>query len=84
MAYDDVPQRMLDGEAVPRSEIIGYNAPMTLNQTDLILHRMEELFLIQRSIVDEHLCFSITTFGHQIRQDFVKRIEGDCPECPDE
>jgi hypothetical protein len=83
MAYEDVPQRLLEGEAVPRSEIIGYNAPMTMNQTDLILFRMEELFILQRSIVDERLCFSVTPFGQQLRQDFVIRIDGDCPDCPE-
>jgi hypothetical protein len=83
MAYDNVPQRLLDGEAVPRSEIIGYAAPLSQIQVDLILFRFEELFILQRSIVDDRLHFEITAFGQQLRQDLVKRIDGDCPECPE-
>lgn len=84
MAYDDVPQRMLDGEAVPRSEIIGYMAPMPRVQVDLILHRLEELFVIERVIEDERLHYRVTPTGQTLRQDYVKRIEGDCPECPED
>ena len=82
MAYDDVPQRLLDGEDVPRSEIIAYAAPVPKVQTDLILQRMVDLFLLERAIIDDRLHFRITSFGQTVRQDFVKRIEGDCPECP--
>lgn len=82
MAYENVPQRLLDGEDVPRSEIIGYAAPMPRVQVDLILHRMKELFLLESVIVDDRLCYHITPFGHSMRVDFVKRIDGDCPECP--
>lgn len=82
MAYEDVPQRMLDGEDVPRSEIIGYASPMSMNLVDLILHRMVELFILERAIVDDRLNFHITPFGQSLRVEFVKRIDGDCPECP--
>ena len=83
MPYTDVPERMLDGESVPRTEILGYNNMMPQLQTDLILAWMELCQIIERDIVAGVLCFKITPFGQEMRQDFVKRIDGDCPECPD-
>lgn len=83
MAYEDVPQRLLDGESVPRSEIIGYNAPMTRFQTDLYLFYFVLLGMMEKVFEDETVKYRITPFGQQMRQDIVIRIEGDCPECPE-
>lgn len=83
MAYEDVPQRLLDGEDVPQSEIIGYAAPMPRVQVMLILHRLESIFAIERDVVDGRMIWRITPTGQTFRQDYVKRIEGDCPECPE-
>jgi hypothetical protein len=82
MAYADVPQRLLDGEDVPRSEIVAYASPMPKVQVDLILQRLVDLFILERAIIDDRLHFHITPFGQSMRVEFVKRIDGDCPECP--
>jgi hypothetical protein len=80
--YEDVPQRIIEGESVPRSEIIGYMADTPRVQVDLILHRLVDLFVLERVIEDERLHYRITSLGTALRIDYVRRIEGDCPECP--
>jgi len=82
MAYEDVPDRLLSGEAVPRSEIIGYNASMPDVQTDYCLNILCFAMLMVKVYEDETVKFQITPFGQTMRIDFVKRIDGDCPECP--
>lgn len=82
MAYEDVPQRLLDGEAVPRSEIIAYLKPMTRLEVDYRLFQMELVGALTVSFASGVKTYSITPFGNLLRRDFVKRIEGDCPECP--
>jgi len=81
--YEDVPQRLLDGEAVPRSEILGYAHPITNVHSDLYLAYFEYTGLLSRVYEGETLKYQITSFGHTVRQDLVKRIDGDCPECPE-
>jgi hypothetical protein len=83
MPYSDVPERLLSGEAVPASEILGYALPNPENATRMCLEIMCMALVMERSIVDDHLCYSITAFGQDMRRDFVVRIEGDCPECPE-
>lgn len=80
--YSDVPQRLINGEAVKRTEIIGYNGPGTSVLVDYVLGTLEMLLLVQKHYAEDGVEFSITTFGMQVRQDFLTRIEGDCPECP--
>lgn len=80
--YIDVPQRLLDGEAVPRSELIAYNTPMTKIQTDLSLFYFVMLGLLSKVYEGGTTKYQITPFGTAMRRDIVKRIEGDCPECP--
>lgn len=84
MAYEDVPDRLLAGEAVPASEIIGYAHPNPDEATRLTINFLVLAMLMEMSIVADVLCYSITPFGQTMRIDFVKRIEGDCPECPEE
>lgn len=81
MAYEDVPQRLLDGEDVPVSEIIGYAHPMTTLQTKAVLNWMNLCGVVSLFFADDTKMCSITPFGHTVRQDLVKRIDGDCPEC---
>lgn len=83
MPYADVPQRLLDGEAVPRSEIIGYGAPLTDLQIDMVLNLMYQWFVLEKVYEGETLKYQITTFGTALRRDYVKRIDGDCPGCPE-
>ena len=82
MPYTTVPDRLLAWEQVPASEIIAYAYPNPLPATRLCLEIMCMALVMERSIVDDVLCYSITAFGQDMRIDFVKRIEGDCPECP--
>lgn len=83
MAYESVPERLLAGEKVPRSEILAYNAFNTNLQTDLFLHYFEATGILVATYEDDTKMYQMTGFGHMVRQDLVKRIEGDCPECPD-
>lgn len=81
MAYEDVPIRILNDEAVPRSEILGYASPITNVQADLYLAYFEYAGVLVRVYEDDTLKYQITAFGHTVRRDLVKRIDGDCPEC---
>jgi len=83
MAYEDVPDRLLSGEAVPRSEIIGYANPNPEVATTYTLEILVQALLMVKVFEDDTVKFQITEFGQQMRIDFVKRIEGDCPECPE-
>lgn len=79
MPYTDVPARLLAGEAVPASEIIGYAHPNPDEATRLTLNFLAMALCMEMSIVDDALCYSITSFGFLMRTDFITRIEGDCP-----
>lgn len=81
MAYENVPTRLLNGEQVPRSEIIASGVPLTKIQIDLFLFYMILLGIMEKQLVDEIMMYSISTFGQWLRQEMVKRIDGDCPEC---
>ena len=84
MAYEDVPQRLADGEAVPRSEIIGYwGADSTDIQVTLGLEVLRQAFIMERVFEDETIKYRLTAMGLSIRLDFITRLEGDCPECPE-
>ncbi len=83
MPFTTVPDRLLGGEAVPRTEIIGYATEETAMGVTMCLEFMVMALVMNKVIVDDVLCFQITDFGQAMRIDFVKRIEGDCPECPD-
>jgi len=85
MPYDDVPQRLRDGEAVPRSEIIGYwgsdqDIPITLGCEVLV-----QAFIMEKVFEDDTVKFRLTPLGLSIRADLILRLEGDCldsPDCP--
>lgn len=81
MAYEDVPQRLLDGEDVPVSEIIGYfyPQPQALTRSQL---SWASLCGVIEFVYDADTKFArMTPFGHTVRIELVKRIEGDCPDC---
>lgn len=82
MAYEDVPQRLIDREAVPRSEILAYAEPNPQVATTLTLEYMVMALCMEKIYEDDTVKFRITPFGMQMRDDFITRIEGDCPECP--
>ena len=82
MAYEDVPERLINGEAVPRSEIIGYNGSTTDLQTTYCLNILVMATLMVKVFEDDTVKYQITPFGQAMRQDFLVRIFGDCPECP--
>lgn len=81
--FADLPQRMLDDEQIPRTEIIAYDEDHTALQTDLVLFYLVQLGILNKVYVDDITHYEITAFGHTLRRDFVKRIDGDCPECPE-
>ena len=83
MSYEDVPQRLRDGEAVPRSEIIGYWAGFTDLQITLGCEVLVDAFIFEKVYEDGTLKFKLTPLGAAIRLDFITRLEGDCPECPE-
>lgn len=80
--YSDVPARLLADEAVPESEIIGYNSGMEHIQTRLTLSAMVMFLVLDRIYEDDTIKYKITAFGHTMRTDFITRIDGDCPDCP--
>lgn len=82
MAYEDVPDRLIGGEAVPRSEIIGYEGEGSATRVKLCLEFLAMALLVEKVYEDDTIKFRVTSFGQAFRRDFVKRIEGDCPECP--
>lgn len=81
--YSDVPNRLLHDEAVPESEIIGYNVDMEHIQTRITLSAMAMFGVLDKVYEDGTLKYRITAFGHTMRTDFITRIDGDCPECPE-
>lgn len=83
MAYEDVPERLIMGEAVPVSEIIGYAHPNPDEATRLCLNFLAMALVMEMSIVDDALCYSITAFGQTMRTDFIVRLDEECPECPE-
>lgn len=83
MAYEDVPERLISGEAVPRSEIIGYNVGYTDVQTTTTMDFLCLAFVMVKIYEDDTVKYAITAFGLQMRQDFITRLDGECPECPE-
>jgi hypothetical protein len=83
MAYEDVPDRLLAGEAVPRSEIIGYEGEDSATRVTLCLEFLAMALILEKVYEDDTLKFRVTSFGQDFRIDFVRRIEGDCPDCPE-
>lgn len=82
MAYEDVPERLIMGEAVPQSEIVGYAYPNPAEATRLCLNFMCMALVMEMLIVDDVLCFLITPFGQAMRTDFIIRLDEECPDCP--
>lgn len=85
MAYEDVPQRLRDGEAVPRSEIIGHYGADQDIQITLGCEVLAMALIMEKVYEDETLKFRLTPLGQSIRADFILRLEGDCldsPDCP--
>lgn len=83
MAYEDVPQRLRDGEFVPRSEIIGHYGADSDVRITLGLEVLAWAGIMEKTIEDETVKFGLTSIGLSIRADFIIRLEGDCPDCPD-
>lgn len=83
MAFEDVPQRLRDGEFVPRSEIIGYVGPSHDIRVTLALEIMVMAGLMEKDLSDMTVKYGLTSFGAFVRQNFITRLEGDCPECPE-
>lgn len=83
MPYDSVPERLLADEAVPRSEILAYAAPLTHVETTLYLAYFVMTGVLARVYEDDTVKYQITPFGHDVRRDLVKRIDGDCDPCTD-
>lgn len=83
MAYEDVPERLITGEAVPASEIIGYAAPNPDEATRCTLEVLCMMLCMVKVIVDDVLCYQITAFGQTMRTDFIVRLDEECPDCPE-
>lgn len=83
MAYEDVPQRLRDGEAVPRSEIIGHYGPTSDVRITLALEVLTAATIMFKSFEDDTAKYGLTALGLSIREDLITRLEGDCPECPE-
>lgn len=82
MPYEDVPGRLAAGEAVPRSEIIGYFGPDQDIKITLGLRILEMAFIMSRSYSGDTILYGLTTLGMTVRSDLITRLEGECPECP--
>lgn len=83
MPYDDVPQRLADGDAVPRAEIIGYYAPTTDIQISLGCEVLTMAGIMEKVFEDDTVKFRLTPLGLDVRSSLITRLEGDCPDCPD-
>jgi len=83
MPYDDVPERLAAGDAVPRSEIIGYWGSFSDIQITLGCEVLTQAFIMEKVFEDETVKFRLTPLGLSVRLDLITRLEGDCPECPE-
>jgi len=82
MPYSDVPQRLIDGEGVPRSEIIGYAEPYSITQVTFFLACCVFCTLMTVDYDEGSAIYTLTPFALMLREDFIVRLEGECPECP--
>lgn len=80
MPYEDVPERLLNDELVPVSEIIGYYEIYPKIIIRYWIDMMIFVGVIGEVYADSTRYIKISAFGHDIRRDFVKRIDGDCPD----
>lgn len=80
--YDDVPFRLVTGEAVPVSEIIAYLEPMSTTEAKSILFWMKLTGILSEAFEDGTKKFTLTPFGQTVRTDFIVRLDEECPECP--
>jgi hypothetical protein len=80
MPYTDVPQRILDGEHVPVSEMIGYMHPLTTLQAKSILSWMTLIGILDATYEDDTKKYSLSAFGAALRLDLIRRMDGDCPD----
>lgn len=78
MAYEDVPERMLSGEAVPRSEIIGHFGATMDIQVSLALSILTQAFVLEKVYEDDTVKYRMTSFGIDVRNSLVTRLEGEC------
>lgn len=83
MPYNDLMERLLGGEAVPRSEIHAHLEELPYLQVDLYLEYAILCGVLAKSYSSGMATFQLTPLGQHLRQDLVRRIEGDCPECPE-
>lgn len=82
MAYEDVPQRLASGEAVPRAEIIGHYGPTSDIKITLGCEVLANAQIFQRVYEDDTIKYRCTALGLSIRWDFIIKLEGDCAPCP--
>lgn len=82
MPYDDVPQRLVDGESVPASEIIGYIGSDKDIVVRLTMNVLCMMLVMARNYDGEVMTYQITSYGMSLRESFLVRLEGECPECP--
>jgi len=81
--YPDVPTRLANGEAVPRSEILAYWGDGYFLQVTYGLEALVTAYIMEKVYEDDTLKYVLTPLGMDIRRDLVTRLEGDCPECPE-
>lgn len=83
MAYEDVPQRMRDGEQIPRSEIIGHFGADKDVIITLCLETLAAALILNKTYSEGTVKYGLTPLGLSIRESLIKRLEGDCPDCPE-
>jgi hypothetical protein len=80
--FEDVPQRLRNGERVPRAEIIGFIGSADDVRVTLACEIMVMAGLMDKTYEDETVKYGLTAFGHEARTTFITYLEGDCPDCP--
>lgn len=80
--WASVPQRIRDGEAVPRSEIIGHFGADSDVLITLALEVLRNAQIMEKVFEEDTAKYRLTSLGMTIREDLITRLEGDCPECP--
>lgn len=82
MPYEDVPTRLASGEAVPRSEIIGFFGPGEDVRITLSCEVLCSALIMYKDFAGDTLSYGLTPLGMDIRLELITYLEGDCPECP--
>lgn len=80
--FEDVPERLASGEAVPRTEILAYMGSYNYLLVTNTLNILVMMGCMERTLVMGVSHYALTPYGMSIRLSFISRLEGDCPECP--